>query len=902
MPGSPSLAQLLLCCLAASVHAAAVRCVDVPHDLSPGNESDAEQVVMVVGQSAAFSGLHARTGLDMRAGMEAALALANETSPIKFALASLDDAYDAARQKLNVEQLLCEGAGGMGPAFAIAGTVGSAASEAALVAMAASVRAGEAPVPFVGALSGSLLLRTQSAALQNTSSASGGRRAGVVLARPGLRDELSAMVSLLSSEWEMLSSTAVFYEDTPFAHDAVNFLNISLKSLNTTLLSSYVHSIVSAPGDLRSAAAEAVRQLYARRAPRALVLLAGPGLSGALLTEIVSQHKPAVVVMSVSIVTAAELHAAAPQSVWDTLWETSPIYFTQAVPIPAQRDSKYRIVTEFQSAMRKYRPGTNLTHVALEGFIAGRLVATAASRALELYGWPLTRANFLDTVFRDIRTFKLCSSWTLGPYGDGVGSDGATQTEDDWCNQGAHQVFATVMNTSDGSLLDAFKQWSYKFSGCSVAGWNTTSPRAVVGYDQYYDTTEDSLIQIGLSAAISDHNSASERLMAMTATLGQEVAGGIKDLKSRDAVAVIGFNESEMATALELIRKGEFLPLIAPRSGLLSLRSPFNRGIVNLFASYYQEARTAASFLIQKEMAHLITVAWNTATHGKLLGNLTTQNVRLAYMPYSDIDQAVSDAASAAAAGSSFIIVASPDDAWQLVQAIGTSSPVVLSSVIDAYDMLDTLRSISSNSSWAHLYRASLTMPLSMLPSNSPLRQEFESWVSSDNQMQQQFEGFFLGKFLSAVIGSMSESAPKKVTADSLLDAIYATKYFKIDNKVTVGPFNDQSSGERLCNQGMDTVYLTKLSMGSFTYVPFAINEKIKRSELEIGERIGKGQFGTVHNGDWHGTPVAIKVIEKTSISREDLDIIKGEMALTQNLHHPNLLMTLGVHGIWVAA
>eukprot|EP00727_Mastigamoeba_balamuthi_P003749 m51a1_g13371 putative serine threonine kinase (164) ;mRNA; r:1638-2184 len=70
--------------------------------------------------------------------------------------------------------------------------------------------------------------------------------------------------------------------------------------------------------------------------------------------------------------------------------------------------------------------------------------------------------------------------------------------------------------------------------------------------------------------------------------------------------------------------------------------------------------------------------------------------------------------------------------------------------------------------------------------------------------------------------------------------------------------------------------------------------KKIKRSELEIGERIGKGQFGTVHNGDWHGTPVAIRVVDKTAITREDLEAVKSEMELTHSLQHPNLLMLLG--------
>eukprot|EP00727_Mastigamoeba_balamuthi_P010747 m51a1_g6295 hypothetical protein (535) ;mRNA; r:277286-278970 len=524
MPVTPSLAQLLLSCLVASeLAAAATQCVDVPHDLIPSKESDAEQVVMVVGQSAAFSGPHAQTGLDMRAGIEAAFALANETSTVKFALASLDDAYDDERQKLNVEQLLCTGASGMGPAFAIAGTVGSTASEAALRAMTASVRAGVAPVPYIGALSGSQVLRTQSAVMQNAGSS--GQRTGVVLARPGLRDEISAIVALLSSEWDLLSATAVFYEDTEFARDAVDFLNESLKSLSTALFSSYGHATVTDPGDLSSMAAEAMAELYANGQPQALVLLAGADMSGALLTEMASQSDQEVVLVTTSLVTADELYAAVSQSTWDTLGEQSPLYMAQAVPLPTEEDS---------IAMLKYQPEMDLTHVSLEGFIVGRLVTIAAARALELYGWPLTRANFLDTIFRDIRTFKLHSSYNLGPYGDGVGTEGAAQTEGDWCNQGAHQVFMTAMNMTDGTLMDGLEAWSFKFSGCSAAVGNASMRRAIVGYDNILNSVEGSDFQIGLSAAISAHNSGSNRPMAMSATMGKNATEGIGDLKDRE--------------------------------------------------------------------------------------------------------------------------------------------------------------------------------------------------------------------------------------------------------------------------------------------------------------------------------------------------------------------------------
>eukprot|EP00727_Mastigamoeba_balamuthi_P008494 m51a1_g4267 putative serine threonine kinase (470) ;mRNA; f:290591-292743 len=416
--------------------------------------------------------------------------------------------------------------------------------------------------------------------------------------------------------------------------------------------------------------------------------------------------------------------------------------------------------------MAKYQPGMNLSHTSLEGFIAGRLLTMAVSRSLEQYEWPLTRATLIDTIFRDIRTFKLFGSYELGPYGDGVGSTDAPQTEEDWCNQGAHQVFLTSMDMSSGKPVNE-DSWSFKFSGCTAPVTTSRNPqlRAIVGFENIMSITEDDAFVLGLSAAINAHNSDNFKMMAMTPITEVNASEGARQLRKR----------------------------------------------------------------------------------------------------------------------------------------------------------------------------------------RNELRQDFEKWVSFENQQQMQFEGFFVGKFLSAVFESMNdEQNVSRVNADRVLRAIYQAKYFKIDDVLTVGPFHDETSGERLCNQGMDTVYVTQWSSTFFDYRPYTLSgsmrcgfeffpiptmddgtdssvilstaipcfavvcsllisavvivqrrgrstlKKIKRSELEIGERIGKGQFGTVHNGDWHGTPVAIRVVEKTAITREDLESVRSEMELTHSLQHPNLLMLLG--------
>eukprot|EP00727_Mastigamoeba_balamuthi_P009482 m51a1_g5156 putative flag-tagged protein kinase domain of mitogen-activated protein kinase kinase kinase (992) ;mRNA; f:91888-95395 len=912
-------ATILFCALLSATIAAgaATACTN---DSSVRPDSD-QQAVMIVGQSAAFTGEHAQIGIDVRAGLEAALTLANETSGIKFALAALDDAYDDARQQHNVRTLLCSGAGGLGPAFAIAGTVGSSASEADLAALETSLGRDGDPVPFVGALTSSQTLRTQSQVMQKNTTGTD-RRTGIVLTRPGGGDELSAIVSLLASNWGMLNRTSIFFQTTSFASVAVDYLKAMLVSYGAPLLSQYGSPVVTSASDLSVMASKAVSALCEHGDPQAVVLVASGSMSGAVLQEMARQQKKNVLYVAMGWVTADELYSAVPSSTWSSLstQPASTVYFSQTVPMPSDISSKFRIIGDFNNAMKKYQRGRNISHAALEGFIAGRLITVVATRALELYGWPLTRAHFLDTIFRDTRTFNL-HGYTLGPFGDGVGTGDSTQTSDDFCNQGAHEVFMTQMDTSTGTL-SAASSFSFKYTGCTASGWNSTSRRAVIGFET--------------SNPECAHNSDNSKLMALTSSLTGNFYEDLSKLKSRQAIALTGLYENDTGRVLKLADDGKFLPYIAPLSGLMSLRSPFRRGVINLFASYYQEARTAGQFLIQEENAKKLIVLWNRDTHYEVAKDFIA-GLKLSY----DKKRAIIQLFGNVTVSIEYIAFTS----------VNNNTNDETTRKVDEEDMFFKL--LMSKKTWRHMYRTSITPLYTMLSSGNALRKDFESWVSNENQLQIPFEGFLVGRFLSAVLQSMSEDArfarATEVTSQMLLDTIYTKKYFKIGNTLTVGPFLDKSSGERLCNQGMDTVYVEKWENNIvFWYLPYSINEdrkcgiefdpsevpskdntdrtvilsttipgfaivcsllvaaivirnsgrstlkKLKRSELEIGERIGKSQFGTVHNGDWHGTPVAIRVIDKTAITKEDLDTIKAEMALTNSLHHPNLMMMLG--------
>eukprot|EP00727_Mastigamoeba_balamuthi_P006907 m51a1_g2837 putative flag-tagged protein kinase domain of mitogen-activated protein kinase kinase kinase (535) ;mRNA; f:253679-255709 len=217
----------------------------------------------------------------------------------------------------------------------------------------------------------------------------------------------------------------------------------------------------------------------------------------------------------------------------------------------------------------------------------------------------------------------------------------------------------------------------------------------------------------------------------------------------------------------------------------------------------------------------------------------------------------------------------------------------------------------------------SKTPPLSTLRKTNEVRQMYEQWVSDIEKGESSFRGFFVGMFLSAVIDAIDDDAlangeERPVTPELIVRTIYHVGIFDIGS-ISVGPFVDKCEGSaRCCNQGLDKtsgrssrelalILALALSLGfagllisAMSFLFFAYSRRtlsflnIKRPDLEINECIAKGRCGPLHVGDWHGTTVAIRVIDKREVSKGDLATIKEEIGLLHKLHHPNLLMLMG--------
>jgi kinase suppressor of Ras 2 len=68
----------------------------------------------------------------------------------------------------------------------------------------------------------------------------------------------------------------------------------------------------------------------------------------------------------------------------------------------------------------------------------------------------------------------------------------------------------------------------------------------------------------------------------------------------------------------------------------------------------------------------------------------------------------------------------------------------------------------------------------------------------------------------------------------------------------------------------------------------------IPYDDLNLGQKIGKGRFGTVYRGNWHGD-VAVKLLKEDFLDDEHaIEAFKLEVAIFKNTRHENLVLFMG--------
>jgi branched-chain amino acid transport system substrate-binding protein len=358
-----------------------------PASADPGVSADK----IVFGQAAALEGPAAALGQDMRTGIMAAFAEANNADGVngrKLELISKDDGYEPNKSIEVTKKLLEED-----KVFGLIGPVGTPTSSAT------QPIAAEMGVPFVGPFTGAEFLRNPF-------------KPNVVNIRASYFQETEAMVERLVKD-RNASRIAMLYQDDAYGRAGLAGVQKALEKRNMKLVAegTYERNTVAVKGAL----------LDIRKGNPEAVIMVGAYKPCAEFIKLARQVKMDAQFINISFVgsnaLAKELGAAG-----------SGVIVTQVVPLP--EDASIPVVASYQAALKAQDANAKPGFSTLEGYLVGKL----AIEALKKVSGEPTRKAFLEAA--------LGNSFDLG---------GVKLTYSATDNQGSDDVFLTQIQ-ADGSF------------------------------------------------------------------------------------------------------------------------------------------------------------------------------------------------------------------------------------------------------------------------------------------------------------------------------------------------------------------------------------------------------------------------------------------------------------------
>lgn len=310
---------------------------------------------ILFGQAAAMSGPSSALGQKMRQGILTAFAEINRKGGVhgrKLELISRDDGYDPDRSVLQTVKLLEED-----KVFALIGAVGTPTS------LVTEPIAQAQNVPFIGPFTGASFLRD--ADLHN-----------VVNIRASYSAEAEAWVKHLTED-RHVKRIAIFYQDDPYGRDGLAGVKSALEKRGMELVAEGTYERNT------KAVGSALRTL--KRAEPEAVVMVGTYAPCAEFIKLARQGGFNPVFVNISFVGA---NAFAEELGHDG----EGVIVSQVVPFPW--DASVKVVADYQAAEKALDPELEPDFVSLEGYLSGRLAATA----LELAGPNPTRADLLRVI------------------------------------------------------------------------------------------------------------------------------------------------------------------------------------------------------------------------------------------------------------------------------------------------------------------------------------------------------------------------------------------------------------------------------------------------------------------------------------------------------------------------
>jgi ABC-type branched-subunit amino acid transport system substrate-binding protein len=310
---------------------------------------------ILFGQVAALEGPSAALGQAMRQGILAAFTEINTKGGVngrKLKLISRNDGYDPDRSVVETVKLIYED-----KVFALIGAVGTPTS------IATAPIAASNDVPFIGPASGAEFLTTSE--FQN-----------VINIRARYSVEAETWVQHLTEDLH-LTRIGIFYQDDSFGRDALAGVKAALDRRGLELAAEGTY-------ERNTRAIGAAFRVIKRAEPEAIITI---GTYGPCAEFIKMAHRSGLnpTFVAVSFVSANALAKELGR-------EGSGVIVSQVVPFPW--DTRLKVVSDYQAAQKAMDPSLTPDFIALEGYLAGRLVG----KALEMVGPDLTRADLLRII------------------------------------------------------------------------------------------------------------------------------------------------------------------------------------------------------------------------------------------------------------------------------------------------------------------------------------------------------------------------------------------------------------------------------------------------------------------------------------------------------------------------
>ena len=313
-------------------------------------------------QSTALTGPLGDLGSAMHYGATAAFAAVNERGGVHgrhIELSTLDDGYEVARAKTNIEKMMLEP-----DCFALFNCMGTAMIQAVLPQVL------ETGVPLFAPFTGAQLARIKGAR-------------NVFNIRASYADEADKIVRHLATLG--IKRIALVYQNNTFGQDVMAGVQEAMAPLKMAPV------LTTTVKDDSSDALAAAQKIAAIPCEAVIV-----GLAGKPALNFIQAYRPlrrGVSVYGLSVLgTSANIKALGADAIG--------LAITQVVPLPT--NLVVPVARDFQQAWKTQGTTTTPSHLALEGYINARVFIEALQRS----GKEPTRASFIDATW-NLKKFNL---------------------------------------------------------------------------------------------------------------------------------------------------------------------------------------------------------------------------------------------------------------------------------------------------------------------------------------------------------------------------------------------------------------------------------------------------------------------------------------------------------------